>query len=74
MVDKKDKNPNHQYSRGLFFKNYDLYGNESETSPGQGLFQNMDKYKSVKEFRKAKEKKAQACRLYILNKIAKKYD
>jgi len=55
---KKDKNTGHEYSRGLFFKNYDLYGSEkgSETSPGTGLYQYMDEYKSTKDFLNKKRK------------------
>lgn len=48
---------NHPTSRGLLFRNYDLYDTGGEDSPGSGLFQNLDKYKSVEEFRKAKRKR-----------------
>ena len=47
MIDKKPK---------VLFKNYDLY--PSKTGPGTGLYQNMDKYKSVSNFRKRKKKRS----------------
>jgi len=49
-------------ARGLLFKNYDLYETEGVNgpgkvkTPGKGLYQNMDKYKSVSDFRKKKRK------------------
>ena len=77
---KKDKDPNHQYSRKTFFNNYDLYGKKDgdKTSPGTGFFQHMNEYKSVKDFidqsRKRKnhtEKLTTAARINLLRKIAK---
>lgn len=55
----KDKDPNHYYSRGLFFKNYDLYDTEgvdgpAKQGPGTGL--HSGKYKSVTEFLNKKRK------------------
>ena len=59
MTKKKKEEINHDdtLSRGVFFQNYDLYdvGNP-ETSPGTGLYQNMDKYDSVEDFRNKKRK------------------
>lgn len=40
----------------VFFKNYDLY-DTGGSSPGTGLYQNMQKYKSITDFRKKKRKK-----------------
>lgn len=47
---------NHPTSRGVFYRNYDLYDTGGE-GPGSGLYSNLDKYKSISEFRKAKEKR-----------------
>lgn len=69
---KKDKS-NHTYSRGLFFKNYDLYGSEKSTdiSPGAGLYQNINKYKSVKDFlNKKRKKKKSSFRILFFRKLA----
>jgi hypothetical protein len=43
------------------YRNYDLYNTEGENGPpkhgpGAGLYQNMDKYKSIEDFRKKKKK------------------
>lgn len=45
-----------------FFRNYDLYETEgvdgpAKQGPGAGLYQNMDDYKSVSDFRKGKKKR-----------------
>ena len=63
---KTDKNTGHEYSRGIFFKNYDLYGDEkgSATSPGSGFYQNMNKYKSIKDFLNKKRKNKKNKPLY----------
>jgi len=39
------------------FRNYDYAGPESEISPGEGLYKNIDKYKSVTDFLNKKRKK-----------------
>ena len=61
----------------VFYKNYDLYDTEgvdgpAKQGPGTGLYQKMDEYKSVSDFRKKKRKKSirkrQAAILYILSK------
>lgn len=46
----------------VFYKNYDLYDTEgvdgpAKQGPGTDLYQNMEKYKSVADFRKKKRKK-----------------
>lgn len=46
----------------VFYKNYDLYDTEgvdgpAKQGPGAGLYQNMEKYKSVADFRKKKRRK-----------------
>lgn len=57
----------HDKPRAVFFKNYDLY--EDSTGPGEGFYQNMHKYKSVKDFFKKKRMRKKAYNL--LYKIAK---
>lgn len=75
---KKDKDPNHQQPRGLVFKNYDYAGPEEgdETSPGTGLYQNMEDYKSVGDFiEKARKRKKHlvSFRMKLLSKFSDKY-
>jgi len=53
-------------ARKLFFKNYDYI--EDSTGPGEGFYQNMHKYKSVKDFFKKKRLRKKA--LNMLLKIA----
>jgi hypothetical protein len=54
----KPLNQEDTMARGVLFKNYDLYEVEpSDLGPGAGLFQNMDQYKSVSDFREAKKKR-----------------
>lgn len=71
----KNKNK-HEQSRGLFFKNYDLYGPQdpTENSPGTGFFQNMSKYKSISDFFEQKRRKKKSLKrlatFKFLNKIA----
>lgn len=40
-------------ARGVFFQNYDLY-DTGDPTPGTGLYQHMDEYDSVADFRKKK--------------------
>lgn len=56
----------------VFFKNYDLYGDESKTSPGEGFYSNMSKYKSTKDFiNKKRQKRIKSfIRICMLQKIA----
>lgn len=42
-------------ARGVFFQNYDLY-DTGDPSPGTGLYQHMNEYDSVADFRKKKRK------------------
>ncbi len=56
----KDKpyDPEDTMARGVLYKNYDLYAVEpTDLGPGTGFHQNMDKYKSVADFREAKRKR-----------------
>lgn len=57
----------HDKPRKVFFKNYDLY--EDETGPGESFYQNMHKYKSVKDFFKKKKNRKNA--YAVLFKMAK---
>ena len=42
----------------IFFKNYDYgTGPDEKMGPGKGLYENMDKYKSVSDFLKKKRRK-----------------
>jgi len=70
------KKSDHVQSRGLFFKNYDLYETEGvngppKQGPGSGFYQNMDKYKSVSDFRKKKKKLMKKRKLALLSVILK---
>jgi len=70
------KKSDHVQSRGLFFKNYDLYETEgvngpAKQGPGTGFYQNMDKYKSVSDFRKKKKKRMKNRKLALLSVILK---
>lgn len=59
--------------RGMFFTNYDYA--DSSTGPGKGLYSDMDKYKSVADFRKKKRKdKMRKRRTAFLNLISKASD
>jgi len=53
----------HNFPRKLFFKNYDLY--ETENGPGESFYQNMHKYKSVKDFFKRKKLRKKALNLLM---------
>lgn len=77
-VASKKEDPNHQQTRGISFKNYDLYGDPegNETSPGTGLFQNMHKFKSIKDFldkTKKRPKHLVSTRIYLLKNLIQKY-
>lgn len=73
----KDKDPNHSYPRGVLFKNYDLYETEGvdgppKNGPGTGLWQNMNKYKSVSDFlRKKRKKRMKRRKMALLNMFLK---
>lgn len=53
----KDEPVNHELTkaRGVLFKNYDLY-DTGGPGPGTGLYQHMNEYDSVADFRKKKRK------------------
>ncbi|HWZ21351.1 MAG TPA: hypothetical protein VNW06_01785 [Cytophagaceae bacterium] len=59
-------------ARGLLFRNYDLYNTKGVDGPGKvktpgtGLYQHMNEYKSVSDFRKKKRKKAMLYRQMAL--------
>src|ERR1700690_127738 len=58
------------------YKNYDLYETEgvdgkAKQGPGAGLYQNLDKYKSVSDFLKKKRKKKAARRRALLSILIK---
>jgi|688.fasta_scaffold731127_2 hypothetical protein len=55
----------HEYPRKLFFKNYDLY--EDPNGPGESFYQNMHKYKSVKDFLKKKKLRKKAYNFFLKN-------
>jgi len=68
-----NKDPNHYYSRGLFFKNYDLYDTEgvdgpAKDGPGTGL--HSGKYKSVTDFLQQKRNKRLKKRKLAFAKIS----
>lgn len=76
MPKNKKNKQEHSQSRGIFFKNYDLYETEgangpAKIGPGAGFYQNMDKYKSVSDFLKQKRKRINK-RKNALLMIAKK--
>ena len=58
MTKKSDKRPPDHKWDAVLFQNYDLY-DTGDPSPGTGLYQHMDEYDSVADFRnkKRKEKK-----------------
>lgn len=47
----------------VFFRNYDY--KDDPTGPGTGLYQNLDKYKSVSDFRKRKKRIKQRKKAYL---------
>lgn len=57
----------------VFYKNYDLY-DTGDPSPGKGFYSDMEKYKSISDFRTKKRKKKmkerQATFLHFLVKVA----
>ena len=70
---------NHPQSRGIFFKNYDLYETEgvdgpAKMGPGSGFYQNMNKYKSVSDFLKQKRKKINKRKKAFLMLAKKAFD
>lgn len=68
---KKLLDENDNKSPIVFFKNYDLY-DTSGAGPGSGLYQNMQDFKSVKDFLKKKKKqKKQKKRLAYFEKLIK---
>jgi len=60
----------HDKPRKLFFKNYDLA--DDPTGPGEGFFQNMHKYKSVKDFFKKKRLRKKAFEYFF--KLANEHE
>lgn len=67
MIKQASKKENSNQPRMMFFKNYDYI--EDPTGPGEGLFQNMHKYKSVKDFLNKKRKRNKKARKHILSMI-----
>jgi hypothetical protein len=58
-------------TKRIIHKNYDLYDNNDKTSPGGGFFQNMHKYKSVKDFLNKKRKRNKDLGVFKLNSFCK---
>jgi tRNA nucleotidyltransferase/poly(A) polymerase len=56
---------NNMQKTSQLFTNYDLYDNP--TGPGSGIYSNLDKYKSVSEFRKKRRKR----RKKVIDRIKK---
>lgn len=61
--------------RGVLYRNYDLYeapgvDGKTYTGPGGSLYQNMDKYKSVKDFLNKSRKRKKRMRKRALKLIS----